>query len=70
MPLEPTSRSCLAACNRLALKRAALLTQMEAMPPVDQAAVDELFAGAEEALASWGTPPGWDNWGCPPIPRS
>jgi hypothetical protein len=57
---EPiTPADCLAAVDRIALKLDALLTRLDPISPVDQAALDQMHAGAEEALSSWRPPPGW-----------
>jgi hypothetical protein len=63
MPEPITPTDCLAACDRVALKLDVLLARLDALPPVDQAEVDRMHAAAEAALASWCTPPGWDEWG-------
>jgi hypothetical protein len=60
---DPTAADCADACDRLSVRLDACLALLEAMPPVDQAEADRMHAAAEAALASWGTPPGWDEWG-------
>jgi hypothetical protein len=62
---EPiTARHCADACDRLSVRLDALLALLEAQgPPPDPAELDRMHAAAAEALASWGNPPGWDEWG-------
>jgi hypothetical protein len=59
MSPEPTARDCAAVLDRLGLKLDQARALVEALPPLDQAAADELGAQAEAALSSWRPPLGW-----------
>lgn len=59
MPPKPTATDCAALLDRLALKLDQARAALEGLPPLDQAAADELAAEAAAALASWEPPPGW-----------
>ena len=60
-PITPAH--CLAALDRMAARLDLMHAELQALPPVDPETFDAMFAATEAALASWGTPPGWDDWG-------
>ncbi|MEY3463195.1 MAG: hypothetical protein RLZZ468_973 [Cyanobacteriota bacterium] len=58
----PTATACAALLDRLALKLDRAHALLEALPPVEPTELQALYAEAEAALASWGPPPGWEDW--------
>jgi MoxR-like ATPase len=56
---EPTAADCMAALDRVALKLDQALALLDALPPVDPEALDQLQAAAEAALSTWRPPVGW-----------
>jgi hypothetical protein len=51
MPPEPTAADCLVACERLAARLDLMRAELQALPPVDPAELEDLYAGAEAAPA-------------------
>jgi hypothetical protein len=52
MPPKPTAADCLVACERLAARLDLMRAELQALPPVDPAELEDLYAaaGAEAAL--------------------